>query len=337
MPKFREAAMAAAIGSGSEETKPQDMGREDRLSALLAPLSDVPPIPAAVVHPCDAASVAAAARAAQLALIQPVLVGPEPRIRAAAEAAEVSLKGLEIVDAPHSHAAAARAAAMAVEGRVRMLVKGALHTRELLHEVVRPDGGLRTERRVSHVYVMDVPTYPRLLLITDAAVNTRPDLEAKRDIVQNAIDLARALGVAEPKAAILSAVETVTPALPSTIEAAALCKMADRGQIAGGLLDGPLAFDLAVSPEAAAAKAIVSPVAGRADILVTPDLESGNMLAKQLTFLAGARAAGVALGARVPVVLTSRADSVEARVASCAVAGLMALRGAPPLKVAGRP
>jgi phosphate butyryltransferase len=282
------------------------------------------PVVTAVAHPCDAAAVQGAVRAAAAGLIEPVLVGPEAKIRAAAEEAGDDISPFRLVTAPHSHAAAAQAVALVRSGEAELLMKGSLHTDELMSAVVSPETGLRTERRISHVYLMDVPSYPRALLITDAAVNITPDLEAKRDIVQNAIDLALVLGIATPKVAILSAVETVSRKICSTLDAAALCKMADRGQITGGLLDGPLAFDNAVSPEAAREKGIVSAVAGQADILIAPDLEAGNMLAKQLSFLAGADAAGVVLGARVPIILTSRADCERTRIASCAVAVLMA-------------
>lgn len=291
---------------------------------LLARCNLLAPIPTAVAHPCDAAALGAAVEAAAEGLIAPILVGPETKIRATAEAAGLEISSFRLEPVPHSHAAAARAVALVRTGEAQMLMKGSLHTDELMHEVMAVDTGLRTARRISHVYIMDVPRYPRPLLITDAAINIAPSLEDKRDIVQNAIDLAHILGIAQPRVAILSAVETVTSKLPSTLDAAALCKMADRGQITGGLLDGPLAFDNAVSPEAAREKNIVSDVAGRADILVVPDLVSGNILAKQLTFLAGADAAGVVAGARVPIILTSRADSAEARIASCAVAVLMA-------------
>jgi phosphate acetyltransferase/phosphate butyryltransferase len=253
----------------------------------------------------------------------PVLVGPEARIRAAAEAEGIDLSPYELVPTRHSHEAAARAVALARTGAVEALMKGSLHTEELMHEVVARDTGLTTGRRVSHVFAMDVPAYPRPLFLTDAAINIYPDLEDKRDIVQNAIDLAHVLGIASPRVAILSAVETVTPKLRSTLEAAALCKMADRKQITGGVVDGPLAFDNAVSEEAARFKDIVSPVAGRADILVVPDLESGNMLAKQLEYLAQAQGAGIVLGARVPIALTSRADKPLGRMASCAIALLV--------------
>jgi phosphate acetyltransferase len=283
-----------------------------------------PPIRTAVVHPCDSASFLGALDAASERLIVPILVGPEAKIRKAADDAQRSLHGIELVDAPHSHAAAERAVALAREGRVEALMKGALHTDELMSAVAKPDTGLRTERRMSHVFALDVPNYPKPLFITDAAINIYPDLDTKQDIVQNAIDLAHALEMANPKVAILSAVETVSPKITSTVEAAALCKMAERGQITGGILDGPLAFDNAVSKEAAKAKGIISQVAGDADILVAPDLEAGNMIGKQLIYLAGADAAGVVLGARVPIMLTSRADGELARQASAALAQLVA-------------
>jgi phosphate acetyltransferase len=285
-----------------------------------------PPIRTAVVHPCDSLSLNGALEAAEQGLIVPVLVGPVAKIKKAAEQAGQSLDGIDIVDAPHSHAAAARAVAMVREGKAEALMKGALHTDEVMGAVVNPDTGLRTERRISHIFVLDVSTYPKPLLVTDAAINIYPDLDDKRDIVQNAIDLAHAIGIGQPKVAILSAVETVYPKIKSTVEAAALCKMADRRQITGGVLDGPLAFDNAVSKSAAQEKHIVSTVAGDADVLVVPDLESGNMVAKQLIYLAGADAAGVVLGARVPIMLTSRADDVLARTASCAVAQLFVHR-----------
>jgi phosphate acetyltransferase len=275
-----------------------------------------------VVHPCDTPSLAGAIMAAEKGLIAPVLVGPPARIRTIAADAGLQIAGLPLVETPHSHASAEQAVALVREGGAAALMKGSLHTDELMGAVVAKEGGLRTGRRLSHVFVMDVPTYAKLLLVTDAAVNILPTLEDKADIVANAIDLAHALGVTRPKVAILSAVETVTGRIPSTIEAAALCKMADRGQIQGGLLDGPLAFDNAINLEAARTKGIVSEVAGDADILLVPDLEAGNMLAKTLTFLGGADAGGVVMGARVPVILTSRADSVEARLASCAIARL---------------
>jgi phosphate acetyltransferase/phosphate butyryltransferase len=291
---------------------------------LLARCKGMTPVPTAVAHPCDDASLGAAVEAARAGLIAPILVGPADRIRAVARDAGLDVGAHEIVDAPHSHAAAARAVELVRHGRAELLMKGSLHTDELMAEVVRRETGLRTERRVSHVFVMDVPTYHKPLVITDAAVNIAPTLDDKRDIVQNAVDFVRALGVERPKVAILSAVETVTTKIPSTIEAAALCKMAERGQIQGAVLDGPLAFDNAISAEAARTKGIVSPVAGDPDILVVPDLEAGNMLAKNLTFLARADAAGVVLGARVAIILTSRADNQRARLASCGVAALYA-------------
>ncbi len=300
------------------------LARHQRFHDLLVRATSGEPVPVAVAHPCDGASLGAVAEATEARLIVPILVGPEAKIRAAAAASGVDIGSFRIVDAPHSHAAAAEAAALVRAGQAEVLMKGSLHTDEFMQAVVTSASGLRTGRRLSHVYIIDVPAYPRPLLVTDAAVNIAPNLEQKRDIVQNAIDLAHRMGIGEPRVAILSAVETVNPAIPSTLEAAALCKMAERGQITGGLVDGPLAFDNAVSPEAARGKGIASPVAGRADILVVPDLEAGNMLAKQLTFLAGADAAGVVLGARVPIVLTSRADGRRTRIASCAVAVLMA-------------
>jgi phosphate acetyltransferase/phosphate butyryltransferase len=278
------------------------------------------------VHPVDDASIQGAAEAHAQGLIHAVLVGPEAKIRRAAEAAGVDLAGMEIVAVEHSHAAAATAVALARDGKVEALMKGALHTDELMAAVVRSDAGLRTARRLSHVFAIDAPNYPRGLFITDAAINIYPTLMEKRDIVQNAIDLARAVGIVVPHVAILSAVETVSPDIRSTLDAAALCKMADRGQITGARLDGPLAFDNAVSLDAARAKGIVSEVAGRADILVAPDLEAGNMIAKQLVYLADAEMAGIVLGARVPIMLTSRADGVNARLGSCALA-MMVKRG----------
>jgi len=300
--------------------------RGQRFQELMDAACHYPAIRTAVVHPCDDVSLIGALDAMKAGLIVPVFVGPLAKIVKAAKEAARSLDGIEIVDVPHSHAASERAVAMAREGQVAALMKGALHTDEVMAAVVNPDTGLRTERRVSHIFAFDVPTYPKPLLITDAAINIYPDLDDKRDIVRNAIDLAHALGVANPKVAILSAVETVTPKIKSTVEAAALCKMADRGQITGGILDGPLAFDNAISKSAAETKHIVSPVAGDADILVVPDLEAGNMLAKQLIYLAGADAAGIVLGARVPVMLTSRADGSLARMASCALAQLFVHR-----------
>ncbi len=292
--------------------------------ALLARCGALPPVATAVAHPCDPHALAAAVEAAALGLIAPILVGPELRIRQAAIEANVEIAHLELQHAPHSHAAAAQAVALVRCGKAQLLMKGSLHTDELMHEVTARDTGLRTERRISHVYLMDVPGFGRPLLITDAAINIAPDLAVKRDIVQNAIDLAHVMLMPNPKVAILSAVETVNPQIQSTLDAAALCKMADRGQITGGILDGPLAFDNAINAEAAHDKGIVSLVAGQVDILVVPDLVSGNILAKQLIFMAHADAAGIVLGARVPIILTSRADAERTRIASCAVAALMA-------------
>ena len=272
----------------------------------------------------DAASLGAAIEVAELGLTIPILIGPAAKIQAAAAQAGIDISPFRLIDVPHSNAAAVRAVQAVRAGEAAMLMKGSLHTDELMHAVVASETGLRTARRLSHVYLMDVPSYPRPLLITDAAVNIAPSLEEKRDIVQNAIDLAHVMGIERPRVAILCAVEMVNPAMRSTLDAAALCKMADRGQITGALLDGPLAFDNAVSLAAARQKGIVSEVAGQADILVVPDLEAGNMLAKQLSFLAGADAAGVVVGARVPIILASRADSERTRIASCAVAVLMA-------------
>ena len=296
----------------------------EKYDALILRCRALAPVRTAVAHPCDETSLAAAVEAGALGLIVPILVGPAARIRRLAEEAKLELDGLELVDTPHSHASAAKAVEIVRAGRADALMKGSLHTDELMGEVLQADTGIRTARRVSHAFVMDVPMYAKPLFITDAAINIFPTLEDKVDIVQNAIDLAHALGIPEPKVAILSAVETVTSKLPSTIDAAALCKMAERGQIRGAKVDGPLAFDNAVSREAAAMKGIVSDVAGDADILLVPDLEAGNMLAKELTFLADADAAGIVLGARVPIILTSRADNLRTRMASCAVAVLYA-------------
>ncbi|MGA7487067.1 MAG: phosphate acetyltransferase [Xanthobacteraceae bacterium] len=291
---------------------------------LIARAKQVPPAATVVVHPCDETSLRGATAAAEAGIIVPVLVGPAARIAAVAREHGIDIDRFEIVDAPHSEAAAAKAVALIHESKGELLMKGSLHTDELMREVTSGKTGLRTARRISHVFVMDVPTYPETLFITDAAINIFPDLDAKRDIVQNAIDLFTQVGLGTPRVAILSAVETVTAKIPSTIDAAALCKMAERGQITGGVLDGPLAFDNAIDPEAAKIKGIKSAVAGRAQILVVPDLEAGNMLAKNLSFLAKADSAGIVLGARVPIILTSRADSVRARMASCAVAVLYA-------------
>ena len=282
------------------------------------------PVPTAVAHPCDESSLSGAVDAAKLGLIRPILVGPKARIDALAKSLKLDIAGFELVDAPHSHAAAAKAVELVRAGKAEALMKGALHTDELMAEVVKRDTGLRTARRISHCFVMDVPSYQSALIISDAAVNIAPTLRDKVDIVQNAIDLAHAMRFPEVRVAILSAMETVNPDVPSTVEAAALCKMADRGQITGAILDGPLALDNAIDLEAAGIKKIVSPVAGRANVLIVPDLEAGNMLAKSLSFLARADCAGVVLGAKVPVILTSRADSVMARLASCAVAALVA-------------
>lgn len=289
---------------------------------LLARAQRLAPLPTAVVHPCDEAALAGALRARDLGLLEPVLVGPEDRIKAVAAHNALEIGGLKILDAPHSHGSADIAASLARDGKVQALMKGALHTDEIMSAVVSKSSGLRTERRMSHVYVMDVPTYQKPLIITDAAINIAPDLATKADIIQNAIDLALAIGIETPKVALLSAVETITPRLQSTVDAGALCKMADRGQITGGLLDGPLAFDNAVSMRAMATKHIVSPVAGQADVLVAPDLEAANMIAKQLMYLAGAEAAGIVLGAQVPIILTSRADDERTRTASAAIAAL---------------
>lgn len=297
--------------------------RGDAFGSLFKLCAELPPTPCAVVHPCDRNSLLGPIEAARRGLITPVFIGPERKIRAVAKAEEIDIGDYRFVPAPHSQAAAEKAVELARLGEVEALMKGSLHTDELLAAVVPSGTGLRTARRISHIFVMDVPSYPRMLLITDVAVNIYPKLKEKVDIVQNAIDLAHVLGIQVPKVAILSAVETVNPELASTLEAAALCKMADRGQITGGVLDGPLAFDNAVSPEAARTKNISSPVAGHADILVVPDLEAGNMLAKQLSYLAGAEAAGIVMGARVPIVLTSRADSVRSRLASTIVLALV--------------
>ncbi|MFS2002426.1 phosphate acetyltransferase [Duganella sp. CT11-25] len=291
---------------------------------LIAAARDAGPATVAVAHPCDRNALEAALDAARLGLIEPILVGPRARIQAAAEAAGLDISALPLIDTPHSHASAARAVELVREGKAAALMKGSLHTDELMGAVVAADTGLRTARRLSHCFVMDVPGRAEPLIITDAAINITPSLSDKVDIVQNAIDLAHVLKFDPVKVAILAAVETVNPKMPSTIDAAALCKMADRGQITGAVLDGPLAMDNAIDPEAAAIKHLVSPVAGQANILIAPDLEAGNMLAKSLTFMAGAGAAGIVLGARVPIILTSRADTVQARLASCAVAVLLA-------------
>ena len=297
-----------------------------KYEALLARCRGLEPVPTAVAHPCEKTALAGAVEAGELGLIQPILVGPERKLREIAEANGITLGQIRIVDATHSHDAAAKAVELVRLGEAELLMKGSLHSDELLGAVVAKQTGLRTSRRISHVFIMDVPTYHKVLIVTDAAINIAPSLEDKADICQNAIDLAVSLGLKRPKVAILAAVETINSKMVATIDAAALCKMADRGQITGGLLDGPLALDNAISEEAARTKGIDSPVAGHADILVVPDLEAGNMLAKNLTFLANADAAGLVLGARVPIILTSRADSVMTRMASCAVAALYAHR-----------
>ncbi|ANB03097.1 bifunctional enoyl-CoA hydratase/phosphate acetyltransferase [Ectothiorhodospira sp. BSL-9] len=300
------------------------MAERARLHELLHAATHPEPVSMAVVHPVDTQSILGAYESARAGLIHPVLIGPEDRIRAAADEAEVDISDFELVSVRHSHAAAEEAVSLTRSGRIESIMKGSLHTDELLRAVLARDSGLRTERRISHIMAFDVPTYPRPLFITDAAINIYPTLADKMDIVQNAIDLAHAVGNDNPKVAILSALETVNPKIQSTLEAAALCKMAERGQITGGTLDGPLAFDNAVSEAAAKTKNIVSPVAGKADILVAPDLEAANMLMKQLTYLADATGAGIVLGARVPIVLTSRADDAITRMASCALALLAA-------------
>lgn len=297
---------------------------KSKFDRLVAAARDGTPAVTIVAHPCDETSLRGAIDAAAEQIIAPVLVGPAAKIVAIAAEHGIDIAGCEIVDAPHSHAAAAKAVALIREGKGELLMKGSLHTDELMREVTSSATGLRTDRRISHVFIMDVPGHAETLFITDAAINIFPDLDTKRDIIQNAIDLWTGIGLGTPRVAILSAVETVTTKIPSTIEAAALCKMADRGQITGGLIDGPLAFDNAIDPEAARIKNIGGPVAGHGQILIVPDLEAGNMLAKNLSFLAHADAAGIVLGARVPIILTSRADSVRTRLASCAVAAIYA-------------
>jgi phosphate acetyltransferase len=298
--------------------------RHERYEQLIAAAQKEAAIKVAVVHPCDESSMRGVAEAMRLRLIEPILVGPVERMRRVANEVGFDIGGVELVDAEHSHASAAKAVELVRAGKVEALMKGSLHTDELMGAVVSGADGIRTARRISHCFIMDVPGHPNPLIITDAAVNIAPDLDTKVDIIQNAIDLAHAMGNEQVRVAILSAMETVTTKVPSTIEAAALCKMAERGQITGAVLDGPLALDNAISPEAAAIKKIASPVAGRANILVVPDLEAGNMLAKSLSFLAKADAAGIVLGARVPIILTSRADSLVSRLASCAVVVMVA-------------
>ncbi|MBN8727707.1 MAG: bifunctional enoyl-CoA hydratase/phosphate acetyltransferase [Xanthomonadales bacterium] len=306
-----------------QETTPPD-APVSGVERLIAHVKTLAPIRMAVVHPCDPLSLAGAMDARDAGMIEPVLIAPAAKLEGAAETAGIDLAGCERIDVPHSHAAAAKAAEFASHGKVEAVMKGSLHSDELMAAIVPAAAGLRTKRRISHCFVMETAAYPRPFIITDAAINIAPTLEEKADIVQNAIDLAHVIGVPKPKVAILAAVETVNPRMQATLDAAALCKMADRGQISGGIVDGPLAFDNAVSPEAARVKGIVSAVAGHADILVVPDLESGNMLAKQLEFMGHADSAGVVIGARVPVVLTSRADSRQARLASCAIALILA-------------
>ena len=301
-----------------------EVRKRQKYEHLIATAKRSPALATAVAHPCDETSLRGTLEAAEAGLIIPILVGPKDKIVSLTESLGLSVEDFELIDVPHSQAAADKAVEVVRSGKAELLMKGSLHSDELLAAVAKRETGLRTGRRISHVFVMDVPTHPHTLFITDAAVNIAPDLIAKRDIVQNAIDLYAGLGLGVPKVAILSAVETVNPGIPSTIDAAALCKMADRGQITGGELDGPLAFDNAISPEAARIKGIKSPVAGVAQILVVPDLEAGNMLAKNLTFISNADAAGIVLGARVPIILTSRADNVRTRMASCAVAMLFA-------------
>ena len=295
-----------------------------KYEALLERCRSFEPVPTAVAHPCDVSALSGAVEAAQKKLITPILVGPAGKIADTAKSGGINISGLEIIDAPHSQGAAVRAVELVREGRAEVLMKGSLHTDELMSAIVSREGGLRTGRRISHAFLMDVPSYHKVLIITDGAINIAPALEDKVDICQNAIDLAVSLGVTKPKVAILAAVETVTSKMPATLDAAALCKMAERGQIKGGILDGPLAFDNAISKQAADTKNIRSDVAGDPDILLAPDLEAGNILAKQLSFLANADSAGLVLGAKVHVILTSRADSVRSRIASCAVANLVA-------------
>lgn len=296
-------------------------GKYEKLLEKCKPLA---PVPTAVAHPCEKSALAGAVEAGELGLIEPILVGPHGKIKEIADSNGIDISKIEVVDAPHSHASAAKAVELVRQGKAELLMKGSLHTDELLGAVVARETGLRTGRRLSHVFIMDVPTYHKVLIVTDAAINIAPSLEDKADICQNAIDLSIVLGLEKPKVAILAAVETVNSKMPATLDAAALCKMSERGQITGGLLDGPLAFDNAISKEAAVTKGIRSEVAGDPDILLVPDLEAGNILAKQLSFLANADSAGLVLGARVPIILTSRADTVRSRIASCAVAMLAA-------------
>jgi phosphotransacetylase/acyl dehydratase len=320
----RVKAPAERISTPRRELPELRVRHHEKYDRLISKAKTIAAVPTAVAHPCDESSLRGTVEAAAAGMIVPILVGPAAKVRRLADQHGLDISAFELIDVPHSHAAAAKAVELVRGGKAILLMKGSLHSDEILQAVAAKETGLRTERRISHVFIMDVPSYPEALFITDAAVNIFPDLEAKRDIVQNAIDLHLGLGLGAPRVAILSAVETVTPKIPGTIDAAALCKMAERGQITGGLLDGPLALDNAISPEAAKIKGITSAVAGRAQILVVPDLEAGNMLAKNLSFLAEADAAGIVLGARVPIILTSRADNVRARMASCAVAALYA-------------
>jgi len=319
MPRERESEIGTLKAIG-----PADFPPDSKYDRLIARAKTVAPAQTIVVHPCDDSSLRGPVEAAELGIIKPILVGPAGKIEKVAAERGIKISGFQIVDAPHSEAAAERAVQLIHEGKGELLMKGSLHTDELMRAVANSKTGLRTARRISHVFIMDVPTYPETLFVTDAAINIFPDLDAKRDIIQNVVDLFTQVGLGVPRVAILSAVETVTLKIPSTIDAAALCKMADRGQITGAILDGPLAFDNAISLEAVKIKGIQSPVAGKAQILVVPDLEAGNMLAKNLIFLSKADSAGLVLGARVPVVLTSRADSVRSRMASCAAAVLYA-------------
>ena len=319
MPRQRESEIGTLTAIA-----PADHPPESKYERLVAKAKQVAAASTIVVHPCDESSLRGPVEAAALGIIKPILVGPAARIKKVASEHGIKISDFQVIDAPHSEAAAERAVELVHEGKGELLMKGSLHTDELMRAVTNSKTGLRTARRISHVFIMDVPTYSETLFVTDAAINISPDLDAKRDIIQNAVDLFTQVGLGTPRVAILSAVETVTAKIPSTIDAAALCKMADRGQITDAIVDGPLAFDNAISPEAAKIKGIQSPVAGKAQILVVPDLEAGNMLAKNLIFLSKADSAGLVLGARVPVVLTSRADSVRSRMASCAAAVLYA-------------
>jgi phosphate acetyltransferase len=321
-PNMQDIGISAAVGL-SPLAQPAARA-QSKYERLIQRAKEVPALPTVVVHPCDETSLRGVMEATEAGIIEPILVGPKAKIAAVARECGLDIRRYALVDVKHSDQAAARGVELIRESKGELLMKGSLHTDELMRQVTSGTTGLRTGRRISHVFIMDVPTYPETLFITDAAINIFPDLDTKRDIIQNAVDLFTQVGLGQPRVAILSAVETVTSRIPSTIEAAVLCKMAERGQITGAVLDGPLAFDNAIDVEAARIKGIVSPVAGRAQILVVPDLEAGNMLAKNLTFLAKADAAGIVLGARVPIVLTSRADSVRARMASCAAAVLYA-------------